>query len=216
MKTNFIEIPFRRHRAIRESDSANAGVVNTLDDPAWAETDSAGEASWGLRNAAKARIHDLETGRILVVSDDMVLMRKLFADANEAGWMITRVNSAPDALRMVEMARPSVVLLDLDLPADAAWEAADCLLQQESCPAVVLAATSIELFDARMVRLAQPLVDKSEESVRLLEVMNQHREADAFIQAERNSIQRTAILLLRSSRGAAPFSPPLRHWGINE
>jgi len=69
-----------------------------------------------------------------LVSDDAELGQNLERAATQASRTVVRVNGATDALRTMRIIRPAAVLLDLDLPAEAAWAAADSLLQEESCP----------------------------------------------------------------------------------
>jgi CheY-like chemotaxis protein len=108
------------------------------------------------------------------------------------------------------------VLLDLDLPNETAWEAADSLLKEPHCPAVVLLTARTEQFDAHTAIQAGPLVNKGESPCRLLEVVEEALEKPAVNQAERNAIQRVHIRRLKRSDWAEETAPANRFWGINE
>ena len=79
-----------------------------------------------------------ETRGILLVSDDASLGENLRCAAARTGRVVVQVDRVADALRRLRAGQPGAVLLDLDLPSQAAWEAADCLLQEESCPPLIL------------------------------------------------------------------------------
>jgi DNA-binding response OmpR family regulator len=64
--------------------------------------------------------------------------------------------------------QPALVLLDLDLPSQAAWAAADCLLQEKSCPPLILLTARSEQFDLSTAIRAGSL-DKTTGPGRLLE-----------------------------------------------
>jgi CheY-like chemotaxis protein len=127
-----------------------------------------------------------------------------------------QVDGVADALQKMRAGQPAAVLLDLDLPAQAAWEAADCLLQEESCPPIILLTARSDQFDLSTAIRAGSLVDKSAGSSRLLEVVDQTLAGPCSAQAERNAIQRVMIRWLRPCGWSAPVTPAHRFWGTNE
>ena len=69
--------------------------------------------------------------------------------------------------------QPAVVLLDLDLPSQAAWEAADWLLQEQNCPPLILLTARSGQFDLSTAIRAGSLVDKTIGPSQLLEVVDE-------------------------------------------
>jgi DNA-binding response OmpR family regulator len=153
---------------------------------------------------------------ILLISDDKPLYENLRAFANTAGQMVVRTEHAAGTVAVLRVTRPTVVLLDLDLPDEAAWEAADLLLQEPICPPVILLTGRIERFDMRTAIQAGSLVRKGESPSRLLEIVEEALEMPQINQAERNTIQRVLIRWLKPFEWGASNVPAYRFWGINE
>jgi DNA-binding response OmpR family regulator len=130
--------------------------------------------------------------------------------------MVVRVDGAADVSRIVYAVRPAVVLLDLDLPAEAAWEKADSLLQEQRCPPVILLTARKEQIDLRTAIQAGSLVDKSGEPTHLLDVVDRTLAMTDSSQPERNAIQRAIVRWLRPCNWSVPVTPAYRFWGINE
>ena len=136
--------------------------------------------------------------------------------ANGVGVMIARANGAPSVISVVRAVKPAAVLLDLDLPAEAAWVTADALLQEDDCPPVLLLTGRSEQFDVRTAVRAGSLVDKSAGPARLLEVARETVAAPNSWPAERNAIQRVVLRWLKPCGWSVPVTPAFRFWGINE
>src|SRR5712672_3020659 len=81
-----------------------------------------------VRGSQEARPPDPEKRTILLISDDARLHQNLKCVANTAGRIVVRVGAEANVVQIVYAIRPAVVLLDLDLAAEAAWEKADALL----------------------------------------------------------------------------------------
>ncbi|MCX6914292.1 MAG: hypothetical protein NT167_14765 [Verrucomicrobia bacterium] len=112
--------------------------------------------------------------------------------------------------------RPGAVVLDLDLPSEAAWEVADRLLDVASCPPLILVTTRTNQFDLGLALRAGVIVDRSAEPTRLL---RQAKEASAHYgssQAARNAIQRILIRWFRPSGWSVPVTPSYRFWSLTE
>jgi CheY-like chemotaxis protein len=155
-------------------------------------------------------------GEILLVSDDTKLGKGLRRAAERMGRAVMRVDETIGALRRVRSGQPTVVLLDLDLPSQAAWETADCLLQEQRCPPLILLTARSDQFDLSTAIRAGSLVDKTAGPSRLLEALDKTLAVPCFAQAERNAIQRVVIRWLKPCGWSAPVSPAHRFWAINE
>ena len=153
---------------------------------------------------------------ILLVSDDKEFHEHLRAQANVTGIMVIRATRKEGTVAILQATRPVAVLLDLDLPAEAAWETAELLLSERRCPAVILLTGRKEQFDMRTAIRAGSLVDKGESPARFLEIIEETLELPAVNQAERNAIQRVLIRWLRPMGWEDSMAPAHRFWGINE
>ena len=180
-------------------------------------------SAWAI-TGARSSVHgwrgprspDAEKRGILLISDDASLGENLRFAAVRTARAVVQVDGVADALRKLRAGHPAAVLLDLDLPSQAAWEAADCLLEEESCPPLILLTARSDQFDLRTAIRAGSLVDKSAGPSRLLEVVDQTLAGPCSAQAERNAIQRVMIRWLRPCGWSVPVTPAHRFTGINE
>lgn len=157
-----------------------------------------------------------DTGRtILLISDERQLHENLRCLANTRGLLVVRATGPVGSLAILQVTRPAVVLLDLDLPRQAAWETADELLQCDSCPPLILLTGKTQQFDVETAIRAGSLVDKREPPSRILAVVAETLEFSTVNQAERNAIQRVLIRWLRPFTWGST-APAYRFWGINE
>ena len=163
-----------------------------------------------IRGCHGPRSPNAEKRGILLISDDGSLGENLRCAAVRTGRAVVQVNGVADALRKVLAGQSGAVLLDLDLPSQAAWEAADCLLQEESCPPLILLTARSDQFDLSTAIRAGSLVDKTTDPSRLLEVVDQTLAGPCSSQAERNAIQRVMIRWLRPCGWSAPVTPAHR------
>lgn len=153
---------------------------------------------------------------ILLISRDRQLQESLRSLANSLGHIVVKVERVAGTAAILQATRPAAVLLDLDLPNEAAWETAELLLQEPSCPPVILLTARIEQFDIRTAVHAGSLFNKGESPSRLLKVVDEALELPAANQTERNAIQRVLIGWLKPSRWAGPTTAAYRFWGIRE
>jgi DNA-binding response OmpR family regulator len=130
--------------------------------------------------------------------------------------MVVRLNGSAGAVPIMLTVRPALVLLDLDLPRQGGWEAADALLEEESCPPVLLLTARSEQFDANTALRAGSLINKTESPSHLLEVVEETLSMPKASQAECNAIQRVLIRWLKPCNWHVPVTPAYRFWGINE
>jgi CheY-like chemotaxis protein len=153
---------------------------------------------------------------ILLISDDAVVAEQLRRVAEQAGRSVVRAAGTGEALRMAHMIQPVVVVLDLDLPAEGAWEIADALLQEGGCPPLVLLTGRRDQFDVSRAIRAGSLVDKSAGLAKLLEALDQAVGLPDSNRGERNAVQRIMIQWLRPCAWSVPVTPTYRFWGLNE
>jgi CheY-like chemotaxis protein len=153
---------------------------------------------------------------ILLVSDDTALGENLRRAAAQVRRSVVQADGLGEALRAVRSAHLAAVLLDLDLPSQGAWEIADGLLQEASCPPLILVTGRRDQFDVSTAIRAGSLVDKSASLARLLEVVEQAVALPGSNLAERNAIQRVVIRWLRPCAWSVPVTPAQSFWGINE
>jgi CheY-like chemotaxis protein len=158
---------------------------------------------------------DPDKKTILLISHDTRLHQDLRWVANTAGQIVVRVGPEADITQIMYVVRPAVVLLDLDLPAEAGWEKADALLQAQHCPPMILLTARSEQFDIRTAIQAGSLVEKSDPR-QLLDKVNQVLAEPQSCQVERNAIQRVVIGWLRPCSWCVSVTPAYRFWGINE
>ena len=173
-------------------------------------------ARGSARGCREPRPPDAEKRGILLISDDACLGESLRCAAAPSGRTVVRVDGLADALQNMCAGHPVAVLLDLDLPFQGAWEAADCLLQEQSCPPLILLTARSDQFDLSTAIRAGSLVDKTTDPSLLLEAVDQTLAVPCSAQAERNAIQRVMIRWLRPCSWSVPVTPAHRFWGLNE
>jgi len=151
-----------------------------------------------------------------VISEDASFTERLCRIGKAEGLTIVQTSDSGEALRLLKAVRPAAILLDLDLPHNAAWGIADGLLQEESCPQLVLLTQRIGHFDLEAASRAGSVMDKTVEPSWLLEVLSQTTEEASSAQTARNAVQRVLIRWLRPCDWPVPVTRAQRWWGINE
>jgi CheY-like chemotaxis protein len=157
-----------------------------------------------------------ELRAIMLISDDSGLHQELRRSANEQRRIVVRVSGIDGIEHVIQLLRPTVVLLDLDLSQDVAWNVGETLLRQQDCPPVILLTARAEPFELRMAISSGSVLDKSKGPAHLLEAMELALDRSRVAQEERKTAQRMLLRWLR------PLSWPLRSainyrfWGINE
>ncbi len=174
------------------------------------------EANASERGRSGLQAARAEEAGILLVSDDANLGEGLRRAAGRMRRLVVRVDKTIDALDGVRSGRSAVVLLDLDLPFQAAWDVADRLLEEQNCPPLILLTAHSNQFDLSTAIRAGSLVDKTAGPGRLLEAVDRTLAAPCSAQAEQNAIQRVVIRWLRPCGWSVPVTPAYRFWGINE
>jgi CheY-like chemotaxis protein len=194
--------------------------------------------AYAARVAGEPQINGRNTNLLLLISDDEILGKNLRDTAEQIRLLVVhsavgrahleiaphharRYNHAATAavggaVWQLRALRPGAVLLDLDLPYEAAWETADRLLELESCPPLILVTARRGQFDIGTAVRAGTIVDKSAGPAHLLRLASQASAQSGSGQIERNSIQRTFIRWLRPSGWSAPVTPACRFLGLNE
>ena len=169
------------------------------------------EAPFTIRNRfAPARQQPL-----LLLSSDKAFYEEIRNAAWRAGQVLLQ-HSPSDGPRFLRILNPAAVLLDLDLPADSAWETADSLLHHEDCPLLLLLTSRSGHPDFKTAIEAGFLIDKSADAATLLRQVNEKLGSSASTYSEQNAMQRIAIRWLKPFRGSAQEIPLRRFWGINE
>jgi len=113
---------------------------------------------------------------------------------------------------MLRIVKPNVVLLDLDLPEEMAWVAADALLQDENCPPLMLLTSNGKQSDFDTAIQAGCLIEKTVNPTMLMELVAQKLASTRADQREQNTMQRLVIRWLKPVQVARMN----RFWGINE
>jgi DNA-binding response OmpR family regulator len=153
---------------------------------------------------------------LLLVSKDPRLAPNLRSLAGQESLAIAQARELEETLRLARALRPVAILLDLDLPGQAAWEIADRLLAEDTCPPLILLSEQTDQFDVGTAIRAGSLVDKSAAPAGLLNTVAQVLAQSGSSQTERNSIQRVLIRWLRPCAWSVAVTPAHRFWGINE
>lgn len=153
---------------------------------------------------------------ILLISNDRGFHQNLRSRANTLGLLVVRAERAVGTLPILQATKPQAVLLDLDLPDEAAWQIAELVLSEPCCPEVILLTGRTAQFDMRTAIRTGSLVSKSESPGRVLQLIEQKLELPEANRTERNAIQNVLLGWLRPSGWEGPTTPAFRFWGINE
>jgi DNA-binding response OmpR family regulator len=161
--------------------------------------------------------HSSRTGlsTILLISNDRMFCEALRAFANTIGLLVVQADRTAGTVVILQATKPNAVLLDLDLPDEAAWQVADLVLSEPGCPAVILVTGRTAQFDLQTAIRAGSLVSKNESAASLLDMVTQALEMPDANQLERNAIQRVLIRRIKPFTWAES-TPAYRFWGINE
>ena len=165
----------------------------------------------GLSRSAR-RATPVEPGTILLISEDATLHQTLRSLANEHGRMVIRVNGTAGILEVVYVLQPAVILLDLDLSGDAAWQAGAAILDQKPCPPLILLTGRTEPFDVRTAIRAGSIADKAAGPMYVLELINLVQALPSPERIERNAVQRVLIRWLGPRNWSPPGSSVRRFW----
>jgi len=150
-----------------------------------------------------------------LISEDRLLGKSLREVAEEAGLLLVR-SALSSVFWQLRTLRPGAVLLDLDLPSEAAWRVADRLLEVVSCPPLILVTARTHQFDPGLALRAAIIVHKSVEPTRLLRLAKEASAQYGSSQAERNSIQRILIRWFRPSGWSVQATPAYHFWRLKE
>jgi CheY-like chemotaxis protein len=153
---------------------------------------------------------------VLVISHDVLFVERLCRIGKGQALTIVRAKDSDRALEELRTAQPIAVLLDLDLACNAAWGIADRLLQEESCPQLVLLTARVGHFDLEAASRAGSVIDKATEPSWLLDVLSRRALEPSSAQVARNAIQRVVIRWLRPCEWPLAAIRVHRWWGINE
>jgi CheY-like chemotaxis protein len=152
---------------------------------------------------------------LLLLSEDEVLCWNLLMAASQVGRKLVRGHPAngPQTLRIV---KPDLVLLDLDLPEEAAWETADALLEHEDCPPLILLTSRGKQSDFDTAIQAGCLIEKNAAPAKVLQLVELRLRSTTAAQREQNAMLRLVIRWLKPCSWSVQVVPLNRFWGINE
>jgi CheY-like chemotaxis protein len=160
-----------------------------------------------VRGVRAVRATNAASRTILLITNDKGYHENLRSLANTIGFFVVKATRISGTVAILQATRPIVVLLDLDLPDEAAWQMADIILNEPRCPAVILLSGRTAQFDFRTAIRAGSIVSKNESPGRPLEMIQErlHLPPSAN-QAEWNASQRVLIRWLRPSGWAQATS----------
>jgi two-component system KDP operon response regulator KdpE len=90
---------------------------------------------------------------ILLIDDDATLCELLSDQLRMAGYHVCAANDGPSGLRLVDDARPSLVVLDVMLPGMDGWTVCERLRTKSMIPIILLTAKGEEIDKLRGFRL---------------------------------------------------------------
>jgi DNA-binding NtrC family response regulator len=158
----------------------------------------------------------VQSRTILLISNDRELHESLRSSANEAGLIVVKLDFAVSTAEVLRAVRPSAVLLDLDLPDEAAWKSADVLLNEPDCPAVILLSGRTGHLAIQSAIRAGLLVSKGDSPDQILKIIEDALEMTGSDQAQRNTLRRELIRWLKPPAWKTDSRSAYRFWGINE
>jgi len=164
--------------------------------------------------ADEPQINRRNTNLLLLISDDVTWGNDLRDTAAQMGLLFVHSTAASVVVWQLRALRPGAVLLDLDVPSEAAWKTADRLLELESCPPLILVTARTNQFDPGIAARAGTFVDKSAGPSCLLRLAAQVSAQSGF-EGKQNSIQRILIRWLRPCGWSVPVTPAYRFWAPN-
>ena len=174
------------------------------------------ELQWSKSHSLNSHPVVRQRGPLLLLSEDEVLCWRLLVAASKAGRRLVRGHPAADARQTLRIVKPELVLLDLDLPDEAAWEAADALLQDEDCPPVMLLTSRGKQSDFDTAVEAGCLIEKNASPTKVMELVELRLRSIGTDRQEQKAIQRLVIRWLKPCSWSAQGTPQNRYWAINE
>jgi len=125
---------------------------------------------WEKLRAVMERLREGE-GHVLIVDDNPEARSQLRGALERDGWPVTEAVNGQDALDKVEVHRPKVVLLDLEMPVMDGFAFLHAFRARESCrdiPVIVITARDLSRDDRRNLEGVQKVLSKGATSLRAL------------------------------------------------
>ena len=169
-----------------------------------------------MRGVRAVQATNAASRTILLITNDKTYHENLRSLANAIGLFVVKATRMSGTIAILQATKPAAVVLDLDLPEEAAWRMADTVLNEPGCPAVILLSGRTAQFDMRTAIRAGSLMSKNESPGRLLGVIQERLQRPEANPVEWNAIQRVLIRWLRPSGWAERSGGAHRFWGINE
>jgi CheY-like chemotaxis protein len=194
--------------------------VSNAPSPPSEEKDTSGladqELQWSQSQPLNSHPALRQRGLLLLLSEDEVLCWSLLVAASNTARRLVRGHPTADVQLTLRIVRPDLVLLDLDLPDEAAWDAADALLQDGDCPPVLLLTSRGEQSQFDSAIQAGCLTEKSANPTKVMELVELRLRSIRTDWQEQKAIQRLMIRWLKPCSWSVPVAPQNRYWGINE
>jgi CheY-like chemotaxis protein len=153
---------------------------------------------------------------VLLVSDDTDLGKRLMSAAKHVGLAFTQIDNPFTALDWSRQYLPAVVYLDLDLPVQAGWQAAERFLRSETCPSLILLTGVTGHFNLDAALQAGAIVPKSASLPQLWERTAWILAESDTDRVDRKARQRLLLQWLKPYDWQVVDLPLNRFWGINE
>lgn len=153
---------------------------------------------------------------LLLLSEDELFCWNLLTIASRVGRKLVRGHPSANGPQIVRIVKPDAVLLDLDLPEEGAWLAADSLLELQDCPPLILLTSQENQSDFDTAIQARCLIEKTVSPTDLLEIIEQRLGSTRAARQEQKAIQRLVIRWLKPCSWSPQLVPINRFWGINE
>jgi ActR/RegA family two-component response regulator len=206
MKSKLLETQIRRRQLVAAFNEERTAHCSISLVPTGAQT----AAEPTHLPAGKAR------RALLLVSDDAGLGVRLGNVTDPVGLVVMQINDSASAFRLADRDRPAVVLLDLDLPADTGWDAAERFLADESGPSLVLLTGRTDHFSLGAAIQAGVIMDKSASPAWLLGSVDRILMETDPARVDRRTRQQRLVRWLRPYDWTDLVASGNRHWGINE
>jgi DNA-binding response OmpR family regulator len=153
---------------------------------------------------------------ILLLSQDANWADNLDRANRGNGFAVLRTPSVSEASERMRMERPCAAMLDLDLPSDAGWRAAEWLLRDAvDVPSLLLTRRADHYELGAAIRFGSAL-DKSVEPARLFAALNSLLAQSDQERLARAASQQAWLRRARPYRWTEGPAQPYRNWGINE
>jgi len=153
---------------------------------------------------------------ILLVSHDAALGDGLCLVAAQNALSVMQTPSLHVAMEQVNRVQPTGILLDLDLPSDAGWEAAEWFLGHEVSVPILMLTGRADHHELEPAIRCGTVFDKSNGPARSLDAAVSMLEQSMQQAKGRIAPQQAWLRRAKPYRWGAAAAPGYRGWGLNE